>query len=109
MEVKVYATLRPIVGGRSVTLEPGDSVPASDCAITTIRDVLHQLIGRFPDLAERLLDDEGAVRPYVAVMVDGRDIRHTGGLDTPVPPDSQLDIFPPVAGGAANARRISQS
>ena len=100
MEVKVYATLRPIVGGRSVTLEPGDSVPASDCAITTIRDVLHQLIGRFPDLA---------VRPYVAVMVDGRDIRHTGGLDTPVPPDSQLDIFPPVAGGAANARRISQS
>ncbi|SVD26471.1 uncharacterized protein METZ01_LOCUS379325, partial [marine metagenome] len=38
-------------------------------------------------------------RPYVAVMVNGRDIRHTGGLETPLEPDAELDIFPPVAGG----------
>ena len=102
MEVRVYATLRPIVGGRSVTLEPGPADPTStstEGALNTIRDVIHRLIDRFPDLGERILDEEGAVRQYVAVMVDGRDIRHTGGLDTPVSPDSKLDIFPPVAGG----------
>ena len=89
MEVRVYATLRPIVGGRSVTL---------DAPLTTVQGVIDELIQRFPDLEERLLE-EGAIRPYVAVMVNGRDIRHTGGLDTPLEPDAELDIFPPVAGG----------
>jgi molybdopterin synthase sulfur carrier subunit len=89
MEVRVYATLRPIVGGRSVTL---DAPPA------TVQDVIDELLRRFPDLEERLIA-EGAMRPYVAVMVNGRDIRHTGGLETVLEPDAELDIFPPVAGG----------
>ena len=90
MHVRVYATLRPLVGGRSVDLDDG-------CA--TAGDVIKELIGRFPALSDRLLDPHGAVRPYVAIMVDGRDIRHVGGLHTAVGPDSELDIFPPVAGG----------
>lgn len=90
MEVRVYATLRPIVGGRSV------DVPSS---ADSVGKLLAHLVERFPDLRERLIDDEGAVRPYVAVMVNGRDIRHTGGLDTVLEPDAELDIFPPVAGG----------
>ena len=91
MEVRVYATLRPIVGGRSV------DVPSS---ADSVRKMLAHLVERFPDLRERLIDDEGAVRPYVAVMVNGRDIRHTGGLDTAIPSEASIDIFPPVAGGA---------
>ena len=89
MEIRVYATLRPIVGGRSVTL---DAPPAS------VEGVMDELLRRFPDLAERLVES-GSVRPYVAVMVNGRDIRHTGGLETPLDPDAEIDIFPPVAGG----------
>ena len=91
MQVRLYATLRPIVGGRSVTLDlpPG-----------AVRDVLDALLAAYPDLRPRLLDEAGQVRPYVAVMVGGRDIRHLGGLDAPVDADSQIDIFPPVAGGA---------
>jgi molybdopterin synthase sulfur carrier subunit len=91
MEVRVYATLRPIVGGRSV------DVPET---ADTVAKLLSHLVERFPGLRERLFADEGGVRPFVAVMVDGRDIRHTGGLDTAVPPDAVIDIFPPVAGGA---------
>ena len=52
MEVRVYATLRPIVGGRSVSL------PDRDAA--TVADVIDDLIGRFPALRERLLSDESA-------------------------------------------------
>ncbi len=59
---------------------------------------MDELLRRFPDLAERLVES-GSVRPYVAVMVNGRDIRHTGGLETPLDPDAEIDIFPPVAGG----------
>ena len=92
MEVRVYATLRPIVGGRSVALP--------DREAATVADVIDDLIGRFPALRERLLSDEGEVRPYVAVMLDGRDVRHVGGLSATVPAGAEIDIFPPVAGGA---------
>lgn len=92
MEVRLYATLRPIVGGRSV------AVP-DRC--TTIGEVLSTLSADYPDLAPHLLDDDGAMRPYVAVMVNGRDIRHLDGLNTAVGADDGIDIFPPVAGGAA--------
>ena len=54
MEVRVYATLRPIVGGRSV------DVPSS---ADSVGKMLTHLVERFPDLRERLIDDEGAVRP----------------------------------------------
>lgn len=90
MQVRLYATLRAIVGARRVDLE-GDSA--------TVGDVLRQLIAQHPALADSLLTETGEVRPYVAVIVNGRDVRHTGGLDTPVGADSELDIFPPVAGG----------
>ena len=92
MEVRVYATLRPIVGGRSVSLP--------DRAGATVGGVIDDLIERFPALRERLLSDEGDVRPYVAVMLDGRDVRHVGGLAAAVPDGAEIDIFPPVAGGA---------
>lgn len=92
MEVRVYATLRPIVGGRLVRLP--------DSAASDVRSLIAALIERFPGLSERLLSEEGALRPYVAVMVDGRDVRHLGGLDARVAAGAEVDIFPPVAGGA---------
>jgi molybdopterin synthase sulfur carrier subunit len=90
VEVRFYATLRPLVGGRSVAVPDG-------CG--TVGEALDAVIARFPDLRERLLDDAGAVRPFVAVMVNGRDIRHLQALDTPLPAGAELDVFPPVAGG----------
>ena len=91
MEIRFYATLRPLVGGRSVALDdPPDTVAA----------VLRRLSDAYPRLEEHLLDDAGQVLPFVAVMVDGRDIRHLEGLQTRISPTSEMDIFPPVAGGA---------
>ena len=91
MEIRFYATLRPLVGGRTVQLNDPPS---------TVGAVLHRLIDEHPGLEGKLLDDSGAVRRFVAVMLNGRDIRHLDGLATPVPPDADMDIFPPVAGGA---------
>lgn len=91
MEVRLYATLRQIAGSRSVVLDPSGD---------TVRDALDDLIGLHPGLSERILDTNGGTRQYVAIMVNGRDIRHLNGLDTLVSNDSELDIFPPVAGGA---------
>ena len=34
------------------------------------------------------------------ILFDGRDVRHVGGLSATVPAGAEIDIFPPVAGGA---------
>jgi molybdopterin synthase sulfur carrier subunit len=90
IEAKLYATLRAIAGSKTVTLERQPD---------TVGAVLEELSDRFPDLRAGLLDEDGAVRPFVAVMVDGRDIRHLDGLNTAIEDGVTLDIFPPVAGG----------
>ena len=90
MQIRFYATLRPLVGGRSVELsDPPD----------TIGGILERLSCEHEGLRAQLFDEDGAVRRFVAIMVDGRDIRHIDGLQSRVSPESELDIFPPVAGG----------
>ncbi len=90
MIIRFYATLRPLVGGRSVDLEnpPG-----------TVAEILRRLCDEYEGLEGQLFDEDGTVRRFVAIMVDGRDIRHVEGLHSRVSPESELDIFPPVAGG----------
>lgn len=90
MQIRFYATLRPIVGGRLVELPdpPG-----------TVEAILRRLCGEYEGLQDQLFDEDGSVRRFVAIMVDGRDIRHVEGLQSRVSPDSEMDIFPPVAGG----------
>ena len=90
MIIRFYATLRPLVGGRSVDL----SDPPE-----TIGGLLARLADDYDGLRNQLFDEDGAVRRFVAIMVDGRDIRHLDGLQSRIRPDSELDIFPPVAGG----------
>ena len=92
MEIRFYATLRPLVGGRSVQL---------DAPPTTVGGVLRRLINEYPGLDGKLLDESGGVRRFVAVMLNGRDIRHLEGLETRIEAVSEMDIFPPVAGGEA--------
>ncbi len=89
--VSLYAGLRELVGDSTVELALPDGV--------TVRDVLTALVQARPALAGRVLDEAGRVVQYVNVFVDGRDIRHLQGLDTPVEPDNEVYVFPPTAGG----------
>lgn len=89
--VRLYAGLQELAGDRTV------EVPLPDGA--TVRDVLAALVEARPGLTSHVLDEAGQVAQYVGVFVDGRDIRHLQGLDTPVKPDNEVYIFPPTAGG----------
>lgn len=89
--VRLYGSLRELVGERDI------EVALSDGA--TIRDILNRLEELRPVLAERLLGEDGNIRPSVNVFVNGRDTRDLGGLDTPVTPDDEVTILPPAAGG----------
>jgi sulfur-carrier protein len=83
--------LGEIVGGRG-------RVPLSG-APETLGAALAALVAAHPGLRDRIQDERGVVRTHVNVFVDGRSIRDTGGLATPLAADAQIRVFPAVSGG----------
>ena len=61
--------------------------------------VLDEIGHRWPRLERRIRDEQGALRRYVNVYVDGEDCRRSGGLQTPVAAAAEIQVLPSVAGG----------
>ncbi|HET6481747.1 MAG TPA: MoaD/ThiS family protein [Actinoplanes sp.] len=80
--------------------EAGGESRLEIAAAGTLGAVLAEVGERWPLLARRIRDEQGAVRRYVNVYVDGEDARVTAGLETPVEPGSEIQVLPSVAGGA---------
>ncbi len=74
---------------------------ASEVAVeaTTIKEVVEQLIQRFPDLEKRLLEADGSLKPFVNLYLGDRNTRDLQGLDTPVSEGDRVAILPAIAGG----------
>jgi sulfur-carrier protein len=75
---------------------------ANRVAVDTSGDlgaVLDEVAERWPRLERRIRDEQGELRRYVNVYVDGEDCRATGGLVTPVPDGAEVQVIPSVAGG----------
>ena len=88
--VLVPGVLRAEAGG-SARLEVGDG--------GTLAAVLDEVKLRWPRLERRIRDENGVLRRYVNVYVDGEDCRRSGGLTTPVPAGAEIQVLPSVAGG----------
>ena len=94
MQVHFYATLRQIVGGKTVEMPLTHGV--------TVREMIDEIITRYPRLRPELLDENGHLYRHVHVFINGRDASLLDdGLETKVMPEDTVNIFPPVAGGAA--------
>jgi molybdopterin synthase sulfur carrier subunit len=92
VRVSFYATLRPLVGGKAV------EVPLPQGA--TVRDLVRELVRRWPALADYMLRDDGTLSRRVNVFVDGRNVRWLPEREeTPLTPEASVHVFPPVAGG----------
>ena len=65
----------------------------------TVADALAALWARHPRLRDRILDEQGRVRPHVNLFVDRESIRYTGGLATALRADAVLSVVPAVSGG----------
>jgi molybdopterin converting factor small subunit len=64
----------------------------------TVRELLDDLMGRFPSLRRQLVEDDD-IAPFVNVYVEGEDVRTRDGLDTEVRPGSTVILLPAMAGG----------
>ena len=90
--VKLYATLRQRAGGQRDV-----EIPWSHGA--SVIEVLRELLRLRPGLEGHILAPDGSALPYVSIFLDGRDVRYLGGLGTLLDGETEIAIFPPVAGG----------
>ena len=67
----------------------------------TVRELLDDLMGRFPTLRGQLLEDDD-LAPFVNVYVEGEDVRTKDGLETPVDESATVILLPAMAGGAVS-------
>jgi molybdopterin synthase sulfur carrier subunit len=91
--VRLYASLRMLAGDKIVEV----ALPPAG----TARDLLRRLEEVRPGLVGRLLDEEGQVPRFIAVFVNGREIRFLDGPGTSLNAADEVDVFPAVAGGGA--------
>lgn len=91
--VRIPPVLRPVVNGAR-------EVPAAG---GTVGAVLDDLFTSQPALAAQLRPN-GSLSSFVNVYVNGDDIRHRQGLDTPVGTTDVVILLPAMAGGAGPGR-----
>jgi molybdopterin synthase sulfur carrier subunit len=89
VNVLLFANYREIVGTKEVCIESGPEV---------VGDVVNELTFRYPGLLPLMFQD-GELKRYVNILIDGVSIRDAEGLMTTVPDGSEIKIFPPVSGG----------
>lgn len=92
MKINFYATLRPIVGGKTIEMPEAPGMSVSQ--------ILAALVARFPGLQKELFRADGTLWSHVHFFINGRDARYLdAGLDYVVQPEDTINIFPPVGGG----------
>jgi molybdopterin synthase sulfur carrier subunit len=87
-KVRIPPTLREQTDGERELTAEGD----------TVRDLLEDVMGRFPQLRAQLVED-GDLAPFVNVYLEGEDVRTRDGLETEVRPGSTVILLPAMAGG----------
>ena len=89
MNITVPASLRQFTMGRAVVQATGGS----------IRELLADLERQFPGVQVRLCDEQGNLRKFIALFVNGRDIRTVDGVGTPLRGGEEIAIVAAIAGG----------
>ena len=87
--VRIPTPLRRMTGGKDkVDVESGN-----------LAGMVDELEGSYPGMKDRLLDEEGELRYFVNIYLNGEDVRFLDGLDTATNSGDEVSIVPAVAGG----------
>jgi molybdopterin synthase sulfur carrier subunit len=87
--VKVPTPLRKFTAGSETVSAAGGTVGA----------LVEDLEKKYPGIRERICDDQGRVRRFVNLYINGDDIRFLQQLDTKVKDGDEISIVPAIAGG----------
>ncbi|MAF40208.1 MAG: molybdopterin synthase sulfur carrier subunit, partial [Chloroflexi bacterium] len=62
-------------------------------------DLVEKLNNEYPGFKDRLVDEEGELRYFVNIYLNGEDVRFMDGLKTATADGDEISIVPAVAGG----------
>jgi sulfur-carrier protein len=92
MKVNFYATLRAIVGQKTLEID----IPTG----STARQLIDLIIAQYPPIGPELIDENGNFFSHMKMFINGREVVY---LDNKfgyiMQTTDKVDIFPPVGGG----------
>ncbi len=91
MQVRFFATIREITREKEIRWDG----PALE-----LDGLLHGLSARYGVEFAKWCWDGRELGKAIIILVNGRDVRHLGGLDTRLDPDDVVSVFPMIAGGS---------
>lgn len=92
--VRIPTPLRRMTGGL-------DKVEVEGASLEGVIDAMNQ---EYPGIRDRICDDNGDLRNFVNVYVNGEDVRFLQGLETPTNSGDEVSVVPAVAGGCGRPR-----
>ena len=88
VKVKLYATLKEILGKDTVFVEAGN-----------VRELIHSLVKEYPVLKKEIVNKNLSLKDDYIYLVNGRNIVFLQNEQTPLKEGDKVTIFPPVGGG----------
>ena len=96
-KLRIPSPLRRFTKGQSEIEVDGNNV----------RKVLDQLFDAHPDIKNHLIEEDGSLRNFVNIFINGEDIRQKGGLEADVDDGSDVRIIPSIAGGLPDSKILT--
>ena len=90
ISVRIPTPLRRVTNGVDKVDAEGD----------TLDQIIDSLDSQYPGIKGRLCDEDGDLRNFVNVYVNGEDVRFMQGLATATKSGDEVSIVPAVAGGS---------
>ena len=66
---------------------------------STLAEAVDRLEADYPGIKERIVGDDGEIRRFVNIYVNGEDVRFLSNLSTALGASDEVSIVPAVAGG----------
>ena len=89
VSVRIPTPLRSLTSDQDVVEAAGD----------TLQHLILDLDRQFPGIGDRIVDEDGEIRRFVNLFVNGEDVRFLEGLRTALSQGDEVSIVPAVAGG----------
>jgi sulfur-carrier protein adenylyltransferase/sulfurtransferase len=99
VKVLIPTPLRPHAGGKA----------AAEFPANTVSEALRHLTTEFTDLKKHLYTEDGKLRSFVNIYVNGEDIRYLAQENTATKDGDTINIIPSIAGGASGITDLKSS
>jgi molybdopterin synthase sulfur carrier subunit len=66
----------------------------------TLGQIIEAMDSSYPGFKDRLVDEDGEIRYFVNIYLNGEDVRFLQGMETTTKTGDEVSIVPAVAGGA---------